>query len=119
MRQWLIVLMLVLLPAQFSWAAVSAYCGHETGAGTNHLGHHEHDAHEHGHAPGDNKAGKDTPAGLSHDCGHCHGQCAALSCWADAGAVALVSAPPAARAEAPLPVRAMAPPERPQWHAAA
>ena len=34
--------MLALLPLQFSWAAVAAYCGHETGQHAEHLGHHEH-----------------------------------------------------------------------------
>ena len=42
MRRWLSILMLTLLPLQFSWAAVAAYCGHETGQHAEHLGHHEH-----------------------------------------------------------------------------
>ena len=42
MRRWFAILMLALLPLQFSWAAVAAYCGHETGQHAEHLGHHEH-----------------------------------------------------------------------------
>ena len=30
------------LPLQFSFAAVSAYCGHETGSAAHHDKHHEH-----------------------------------------------------------------------------
>jgi len=30
MRRWLAILMLALLPLQFSWAAVAAYCGRTT-----------------------------------------------------------------------------------------
>ena len=51
MRRWLATLLLVLLPFQFSWAAVGGYCQHETGAAAKHFGHHNHqhqaDAGEH------------------------------------------------------------------------
>lgn len=41
MRRWLAVLMMVLLPFQFSWAAVANYCGQETGAAADYFGHHD------------------------------------------------------------------------------
>ena len=42
MRRWLAIFLLILLPAQLSWAAVGDYCAHESGAGAEHFGHHEH-----------------------------------------------------------------------------
>lgn len=42
MRRWLSILLLVLMPFQFSWAAVATYCEHESGTRAKHFGHHEH-----------------------------------------------------------------------------
>ena len=42
MRRWLSILLLVLLPFQFSWAAAASYCQHETSKLASHFGHHEH-----------------------------------------------------------------------------
>jgi hypothetical protein len=43
MRRLIAVFMLALLPFQFSWSAVAAYCMHESStAQSQHLGHHEH-----------------------------------------------------------------------------
>lgn len=42
MRRWLSILLLVLLPLQFTWAAAAGYCQHETAANAWHVGHHEH-----------------------------------------------------------------------------
>jgi hypothetical protein len=44
MRRYLIIFLLLLLPFQFSWAAVASYCQHETESSTQHIGHHEADA---------------------------------------------------------------------------
>lgn len=46
MRRWLSILLLVMLPFQFSWAVAASYCQHETGKLSSHFGHHEH-KHEH------------------------------------------------------------------------
>ncbi len=47
MRRWLTLLLLVLLPLQFTWTAAAVYCQHEgareTSAGIGHFGHHEHE----------------------------------------------------------------------------
>lgn len=51
MRRWFSILLLVLLPIQFSWAAAAAYCEHESGARADHFGHHEHDHQGSGVAP--------------------------------------------------------------------
>ncbi|MDT7838492.1 hypothetical protein [Aquabacterium sp. OR-4] len=48
MRRWFAILLLALLPLQFSWAAVAAYCSHEATPQGPHIGHHEHH-HEHHH----------------------------------------------------------------------
>lgn len=40
MRQFLLLLVLVLVPFQYAWAGVSAYCQHEEGKAAQHFGHH-------------------------------------------------------------------------------
>jgi hypothetical protein len=116
MRRWLAILMLTLLPFQFSWAAVAAYCGHETGRHAQHLGHHEH---QHTGQAGAEKdmaeADPSAPAGLDFDCGHCHGTCASLPAPAgDMAALTLVSHP-VTPGEGNVRTLAQSPPERPQW----
>ena len=55
MKKFLAIFLLVLLPLQFSWAAVAGYCQHEAGVTANHPGHHTHD-----HQAADNhESGKD------------------------------------------------------------
>ena len=68
MRRWLAILLLLLLPAQATWAAAAGYCAHGAASAASHFGHHAPEAH--GHA--DDPAQDATAAG--HDCGHCHGQ---------------------------------------------
>ena len=82
MHRWLAILLLALLPTQMTWAVVAGYCAHESGAAANHVGHHDHASHGHGSLPPDvsdpPEAGNDASAGVSHDCGHCHGQYAGM-----------------------------------------
>lgn len=124
MRRWFFVFLLVLMPLQFSWAALAAYCEHESGAQAQHLGHHEHE-HEKKHqhpqhpepvndAPDDATKAKPSAVLDVHDC-HSHCQC-----MAD---LPLSSTTP----WAPSPGNAtdwtglrelahvLSPPERPQW----
>lgn len=42
MRRLLFIVLLLCLPLQSSWAAINAYCKHETGRAVQHLGHHPH-----------------------------------------------------------------------------
>ena len=124
MRRWLCVLLLTLLPLQFSWAAVVGYCAHEAEVQAPHLGHHQH-AHPDAPAgeadaaaPAD-AGGKTAAPALDLDCGQCHGM----------GVV--VSVPPVGppllrvlRRAAPWPdgsraSHPTAPPDRPQWSALA
>ena len=110
MRRWIAILVLVLLPLQFSWVAVAAYCGHETGKHAQHLGHHEH---QHtGQASVDNDS---APVGFDFDCGHCHGTCASLPASVRDVAPLTVASHPAAPAEGTVRTLAQSPPERPQW----
>lgn len=85
MRRWLSILLLVLLPFQFSWAAAASYCQHETGRLAAHFGHHEHQ-HEHQHEPQHERAKLKTSStdqgdansklgALDNDCAVCHLGC--------------------------------------------
>ena len=116
MRRWLAILMLTLLPLQFSWAAVAAYCGHESGQHAQHLGHHEHQhtgqaAADKGSAPADQSA----PAGFAFDCGHCHGTCASMPAPVDGTTPLALASHPVTPVKGTLRTIAQSPPERPQW----
>lgn len=74
MKRCLIIFALVLLPLQFSWAAVSGYCQHETGVTAKHFGHHSHN-----HQSFDPQESSNEPVKLSsldQDCAVCHFGCA-------------------------------------------
>ena len=85
MRRWLTLLLLVLLPLQFTWTAAAVYCQHEGAregsASIGHFGHHEH---EHPATPDvadvadvvEVPAGADDPTdfprlSVDSDCGYC------------------------------------------------
>ncbi|BEU96258.1 DUF2946 family protein [Acidovorax sp. DW039] len=131
MRRWILTCLLMLLPIQFSWAAVAAYCQHERGglpARNQHLGHHEHQ-HAGGKEPGKSEAqaqplaqaDNDSGKGDSRmdradpDCRMCHGLGLGVL-WQPAPKWA----PPRASTWAGptvghLPQHTPHPPERPQW----
>ena len=123
MRRWFAILLLVLLPLQFSWAAVASYCGHERDAQAQHLGHHAHEHHADAVAdPGaDGSAGQSGKALGSNDldCGQCHGCCAGIALPAGGLPRVLPASHPVAPAEAIARTLAPSPPERPQWAALA
>jgi len=75
MKRYLAIFLLVLLPLQFSWAAVAGYCQHESEVTANHPGHHSHD-HQ---AADQHEPVKDgvSSAGVHHDCATCHLGCSA------------------------------------------
>jgi hypothetical protein len=113
MKRFLAIFLLVLLPLQFSWAAMVGHCQHETGVTAQHTGHHSHE-----HASADHpETGQnaDSSAAMDHDCATCH-----LGC-----AVALVSSlnttTVAVSDDHPLHLQAMTSqpsterPERPKW----
>lgn len=116
MRRWLAILLLTLLPLQFSWAAVTVYCGHESGEQAQHLGHHEHQhADQAGADDGGAPADPTAPAGFDFDCGHCHGTCASLPTPVVGLAALSVAAHPTVASDRSLRTLAQSPPERPQW----
>ncbi len=116
MHRWLAILLLALLPLQFSWAAAAAYCGHESGKHAQHLGHQEH---QHaGQATADNDsapADPSAPSGFDVDCGHCHGTFASMPAPASDMAPLTLSSHPDAPVEGIVRTLAKSPPERPQW----
>jgi hypothetical protein len=116
MRRWLAIFLLALLPLQFSWAAVAAYCGHETGQHAQHLGHHEHQHTGQATVDTDSApADQNASAGFDFDCGHCHGTCASMPAPAGDVAPLRVASHPESAAEGTVRTLAQSPPERPQW----
>lgn len=113
MRKCLVIFFLVLLPLQFSWAAVSAYCGHESGAAAKHAGHHDHEhkgAEERDTSP-DPKQVKVADA----DCLSCHAGCVHALTNAVSSATPIPSSLGSADYLARLPSPPSDPLERPQW----
>ncbi len=121
MRRWLAVLRLVLLPLQFSWAAVANDCLHGPGVASSHPGHHDHAVHGHDGAVAQPQAQVDDtpPADLqpaSHpDCNHCHGQGVAVVDARPGTPVPASGAAPSAAGQAPCPEPAPDRPDRPRW----
>ncbi len=67
MRRLCLILMLLVLPLQVSWAAVSSYCKHESGTAAQHFGHHYH---QHKIKAAD-KTSADAPIQVDMDCTFC------------------------------------------------
>ncbi|MEH6435077.1 hypothetical protein [Massilia sp. DD77] len=67
MKRFFLILLLVLLPLQFSWAIAGAYCAHEEAAAP-HFGHHVH-KHDKANEDGKHDAKK---IQLDTDCDYCH-----------------------------------------------
>lgn len=115
-RRILAIVLLALLPLQFSWAAVASYCEHEASVGAGHLGHHEHP--QHGAAPVDvdNDHSDDPAAGSPDvDCGHCHGHSTGLPALPEGLPAGVSTVAPRASADEAGGAHAPARPERPQW----
>lgn len=112
-------MLIALFALQFSWSVVAAYCTHETGRAAGHWGHHP-DTNASDHVA---SALKDKPSETPKNSGHSHcASCAhgTLSIDSFAG----IAHPQVAEA-APVSTDVFlapyytAPPERPQWAAAA
>ena len=74
MKRLLLIFLLVVLPFQMSWAAVTGYCQHEEGKAAQHFGHHEHKHH----ASSENQSSKSKFGMNDTDCGYHHLSCANL-----------------------------------------
>jgi len=70
MRRSILILVLLILPFQFSWAAAARYCLHEQVSASWHLGHHEH-RHQQADARPD-ATDVEKKLVLDTDCGVCH-----------------------------------------------
>lgn len=82
MNRTLLIFLLMLLPLQFSWAAVASYCQHETEVNTQHIGHHAatHDARNDS-SSADTDTDAKTDSKLSDaDCDVCHFSCTKPVC---------------------------------------
>jgi len=81
MKKLLAIILLVLMPLQFSMAAVSSYCEHEANSSESHPGHHSHQ-HENENnetVASDSDAKKtSSSSGVHHDCASCHMGCLAF-----------------------------------------
>src|SRR3972149_6821958 len=70
MNRLVLIFVLVFLPLQASWAAMTAYCTHENGVASQHFGHHFHKHYvSAGDSSGDPSRGS---GGVDKDCGFCH-----------------------------------------------
>ncbi len=124
MRRIFAILLLAVLPLQFSWAVVASYCGHEEQAGVTHFGHHEH--HHHADNGGNaepvadldataDAAGDKAPGAMDLDCGQCHGYCSVMFTLPSGLPGAFSTAHPSATLDEAGGVHAPTRPERPQW----
>lgn len=110
MRRWLTILLLVMLPLQFSWAAAAAYCQHETSADAGHVGHHQHE-----HKASTQGADDGSKLLGDNDCGYCH-LSAAKPVQMQAAEVPVTTGPTIRGVAAgPLPSRDPDRLERPNW----
>jgi hypothetical protein len=119
LRRILAIVLLAMLPFQFSWAAVASYCEHEA-QDAGHFGHHQHehradaDPSAEAVAATDPQADK-APGAVDLDCGHCHGQCSVMPTLTAKLSGTLSTAPPNASTNEAGGAHAPSRPERPQW----
>jgi len=114
MARLLSLLIMLLLPLQFTWAAVGKYCQHESSPAAYHFGHH---AHVHKAESNKSESGKaDVKTSIDSDCGFCHSG-APVAAIAQ---VPMVAGLPVADGFAPYisgppPLAPVRTPDRPQW----
>ena len=112
----LAILLLLVMPLQFSWAAVAAYCEHEEQTDSQHLGHHEHQAHGVADTQlDDGNPEQKASASSDIDCGHCHGNCASILPLFDVVTAHLSTGHPRPTVDETGGAHAPTRPERPQW----
>lgn len=110
-------LLILFMPLQFTWAAISPNCSHESEA-TQHLGHDESQ-----HAAGSEQSQPDSNLKLSgsvdYDCGTCHASCAVAILTASQEIIDHRSAHALAAYLGRFAFLPLAEPERPKWAALA
>ena len=67
-RRALLILLILMLPIQASWAVAVGFCQHEQGVAAGHFGHHDH---QHDDASGVDESGKFSSQ-VDRDCGYHH-----------------------------------------------
>lgn len=67
-RRAILILLMLVLPIQASWAVAVGFCQHEQGVAASHFGHHDH---QHDDASGDDVSGKYSSQ-VDRDCGYHH-----------------------------------------------
>lgn len=95
MRRLILIVMMLLVPGQWTWAAAASYCEHESGNW--HFGHHEHQHESSASADtagpvGSDFGGSDPVAAQHLDCEVCHGVGVALNGAASLLGMALLPA---------------------------
>lgn len=76
MKSLLAVVLLLILPLHYAWAAAASYCEHESGTAAQHFGHH---SHEHQTSADGDKDSGEPPFKVHSDCGICHLSCNAVA----------------------------------------
>lgn len=71
MKKFLLIVLLLVLPLQYSWAAAAVYCQHERGAAP-HLGHHAHQHQAQDGQAQDDDGGGGASKAFHADCESCH-----------------------------------------------
>ena len=111
-------MLLMLLPLQFSWAAVESYCAHEERVGAAQVARHVQHADVSNAAAADAAAAA-TDAGALNDIGcdscHCHGHCTGILTGMREVGPRPTGARPTAELDAIGGTHAPTRPERPQW----
>lgn len=112
MKRLLLLLLTLLLPLQFSWAALSPYCGDEHETAAAHALHDDQGGHHHADVAdaADADEGEDAA-----DCGHCHGHLTPLPTGDAQPARQPLAAPWVPDSAAATAARPGPRPERPQW----
>ncbi|MFZ5463898.1 MAG: hypothetical protein ACOZB1_10320 [Pseudomonadota bacterium] len=100
-----------MLPLQFSWAALSAYCGHEEGRAAQHFGHHDHQ--HRAAADGQDDAG--SPAKPHSDCASCHLSAPGVAAAAPSASFMSCAFPLSSPVADDPPSVFLDGPERPKW----
>jgi hypothetical protein len=131
-RRLLAIVLLALLPLQFSWAAVASYCVHGGHASSGHFGYRDHGHHVGASIDAGLAAdlttdassisdvtggveGSQAPGAMHLDCGHCHGTCSVVLELPLGLPGALSNALPGASTSEAVSAHAPTRPERPQW----
>lgn len=116
MKRCLLILLIALLPVQFSWAAVGAYCSDEHETAGEHALHATKASHSKTTANADSGSDLSSDQGFDNDCGkHCHGHVTSMPPAVPSNWVAPAPASWSGQ-HAVLPLRLVElRPERPQW----